>query len=50
MQQQGNQWKNKVEDKFYYTKEKYPRIVNEMNKYNDMTTIYQWRRQYSYAY
>lgn len=37
---------NKVDDKYYYTREKYPRIVEEMNKFNNRDTLYQWRRQY----
>lgn len=38
---------NKVDNKYYYTKEKYPRIF-ETVKLNDLKdeTIYQWRRVY----
>lgn len=39
-------FENKVDDKYYYTREKYPRIVEEMNKFNNQDTLYQWRRQY----
>lgn len=39
-------FENKVDDKYYYTREKYPRIVEEMEKYNNQETLYQWRRQY----
>lgn len=37
---------NKVDDKYYYTAEKYPKIVSEMSKFSDQNTMYQWRRQY----
>lgn len=39
-------FENKVEEKYYYTHDKYPRIVDEMNKYDNQDTLYQWRRQY----
>ena len=39
-------FENKVDDKYYYTHEKYPRIVEEMNKFDNQDTLYQWRRQY----
>lgn len=39
-------FENKVDDKYYYTHEKYPRIVEEMEKFNNQDTLYQWRRQY----
>jgi len=39
-------FENKVDDKYYYTREKYPRIVEEMDKFNNQDTLYQWRRQY----
>lgn len=39
-------FENKVDDKYYYTREKYPRIVEEMEKYNNQETLYQWRRLY----
>ena len=37
---------NKIEDKYYYTYEKYPKIVEAMKEYNEVNTLYQWRRQY----
>ncbi len=37
---------NKVDDKYYYTKDKYPKIFTEFNKIVPKKTIYQWRRQY----
>lgn len=39
-------FENKVEDKYYYTESKYPKIVNAMKCYDNDNTIYQWRRQY----
>lgn len=37
----------KVEDKYYYTKEKYPKIVDEFKKFGVKdNTVYQWRRVY----
>lgn len=39
-------FENKVEDKYYYTHEKYPHIVDEMHKFDNPDTLYQWRRQY----
>ncbi len=41
-------FKNKVEDKYYYTAGKYKgNIYNELvNSMTDSTTTYQWRRQY----
>ncbi|MCQ2609184.1 MAG: DNA (cytosine-5-)-methyltransferase [Lachnospiraceae bacterium] len=36
----------KVDEKYYYTKEKYPKIMQKMKDFDDNTTIYQWRRQY----
>lgn len=37
----------KVEDKYYYTKEKYPKIVDEFKKFGvKNNTVYQWRRVY----
>lgn len=35
----------KIEDKYYYTKDKYPRIFDNMPELKD-ATIYQWRRVY----
>ena len=42
-----NTLNNKVDDKYYYTKEKYPRIFETVNL-SDLKdeTIYQWRRVY----
>ncbi len=37
---------NKVEDKYYYTYEKYSKIVSAMQEFNNQDTLYQWRRQY----
>ena len=40
-------YNKKVEDKYYYTKEKYPDIVKEFNKTElRNNTVYQWRRKY----
>ncbi|MDR0831407.1 MAG: DNA cytosine methyltransferase [Bacillales bacterium] len=39
-------FENKVDEKFYYPESKFPRIIKEMNKFNDTNTLYQWRRQY----
>lgn len=36
----------KVEDKYYYTKEKYPKIYEALEAFDEKNTIYQWRRQY----
>lgn len=37
---------HKIEEKFYYTEEKYPKIVKAMKEFNNQDTLYQWRRQY----
>lgn len=37
---------HKVNDKFYYTRQHYPKIVHAMQQFNNAKTIYQWRRQY----
>lgn len=39
-------FENKVDDKYYYTEIKYPKIVKAMNEFSNEDTIYQWRRQY----
>lgn len=39
-------FENKVDDKYYYTHDKYPRIVEEMEKFDNAETLYQWRRKY----
>lgn len=39
-------FENKVEDKYYYTYEKYPKIVKAMEEFTSENTLYQWRRQY----
>lgn len=37
---------HKIEEKFYYTEEKYPKIVKAMKDFNNQDTLYQWRRKY----
>ena len=37
---------SKVEDKYYYTVERFPKIANEFSKIEPKKTIYQWRRHY----
>lgn len=38
---------NKVEDKYYYTKTKYPKIIRAFERINPETgVVYQWRRVY----
>ena len=40
-------FESKVEDKYYYTREKYPRIVEEFDKVeHKVGVVYQWRRIY----
>jgi DNA (cytosine-5)-methyltransferase 1 len=40
-------FKSKVDDKYYYTKKKYPRIYNAFTKEKPIKgVVYQWRRQY----
>lgn len=40
-------FENKVEDKYYYTKEKYPHVVEEFDKVEHQKgVVYQWRRVY----
>ncbi len=39
-------FENKVEDKYYYTEEKYPKIYNELKNFTNTNSIYQWRRHY----
>ena len=35
-----------VDEKYYYTENKYPRIVKAMEDFQNEDTLYQWRRQY----
>lgn len=37
---------SKVENKYYYTAERYPKIVKAMESFTNEETLYQWRRQY----
>lgn len=37
---------HKIEEKFYYTEEKYPKIVKAMKEFKNQDTLYQWRRKY----
>ena len=39
-------YENIVDDKYYYTENKYPRIVQAMEDFTNEDTLYQWRRQY----
>ena len=39
-------FEEKVEEKYYYTEEKYPKIVKAMESFTSEDTLYQWRRQY----
>lgn len=39
-------FENVVDEKFYYTPEKYPKIVSEILSYQNTNAIYQWRRHY----
>lgn len=39
-------FENKVSEKYYYTKEKYPKIVEAFSSFKNPNTIYQWRRHY----
>lgn len=36
----------KVDDKFYYTAESFPRYAEIVDEITDASTVYQWRRQY----
>lgn len=41
------EYNKKVDDKYYYTKDKYPNIIKEFNKIDLRSdTVYQWRRKY----
>lgn len=39
-------FESKIEDKYYYTKEKYPKIFEAMQSFSNQDTLYQWRRKY----
>ncbi|MEA4822269.1 MAG: DNA cytosine methyltransferase [Erysipelotrichales bacterium] len=39
-------FETKVENKYYYTKDKYPKIVDAFKSFKNTNTIYQWRRHY----
>lgn len=39
-------FESKLDDKYYYTKERFPKIYGEFSKIEPKNTIYQWRRQY----
>lgn len=39
-------FENRVKEKYYYTYEKYPKIVKAFENFSNENTIYQWRRHY----